>query len=285
MNPAARIALRQIRTVLEETEEKLRPSSQLWQREWAAMAVRGVLVEIAKLERAEPDVAGDTRPLRDRAIALRVRLDEMDAAQIGPYTERLRAGTYTPEDFKKHLAEMRPYEWDPFVQRLLGIDDVPVAELERATHMNKYQPTPLSVILELIDLLAPGDVLYDLGCGLGKVTLLAGWLSLAISKGVEFDPAYSRVAEQRAKELHLDRVRLITADVRDVDYSDGDFFYFFFPFDGAIMRAVLDRISPVAKQKKIRVGSLGKCTPAFIGEPWLELIEQRPSGLTVFRSR
>ena len=57
----------------------------------------------------------------------------------------------------------------------------------------------------------PDDVLFDLGAGLGKVTLSTAWLSEARAKGVEMEPAYAREAEARARELRFERAEMVRA--------------------------------------------------------------------------
>jgi ribosomal protein L11 methylase PrmA len=60
----------------------------------------------------------------------------------------------------------------------------------------RYEPSPMSVVQTMTDLAAvkPGDVVYDLGCGDGRIVVAAAKLG-ARAVCVDIDPA--RIAEAR----------------------------------------------------------------------------------------
>lgn len=151
----------------------------------------------------------------------------------------------------------------------------PDPTLERAYGMVRYEPTPVSVILELFDLvpLSMGDVLYDLGSGLGKVVMLLHLLAQIPCVGVEFEPAFYRYAVTRASQLGLTGARFINDDARHVDYSNGTVFYLFNPFGGNIFGSVLAKLKEQARNRQITICSYGACTPVLNGLPWLEVAD------------
>jgi SAM-dependent methyltransferase len=85
-----------------------------------------------------------------------------------------------------------------------------------------FIPTPYEDI-EPIFLLAPvsdGDVVYDLGCGDGRLPFAALEKGARRAVGVDLDPAPLQRARTKAKELGLeDRVTFLEADVMDIDLS------------------------------------------------------------------
>jgi SAM-dependent methyltransferase len=86
----------------------------------------------------------------------------------------------------------------------------------------EYVPTPQSVVDKLLEAaqIKKGDVLYDLGCGDGRIVINAAKRFGIAAVGVDIDP--KRVAESRANVKsngveHL--VRIEQKDIFDVDLS------------------------------------------------------------------
>ena len=151
----------------------------------------------------------------------------------------------------------------------------PDPRLERAYGMVRYEPTPVSVILEMFDQahFSSDDVFCDLGSGLGKVVMLVHLLAKIPCLGAEFEPAYCSYAAQRAAELGLTGATFINADVRDVDFSTGTIFYLFNPFGGEIFNAVFTRLEKEAQTRPITICSYGAATPPLNDLPWLQVAD------------
>ena len=82
------------------------------------------------------------------------------------------------------------------------------------------QPTGPAVIDAMLRLaeVAPDDVVYDLGCGDGRVLITAARKLGARGVGVDPDPGHLRQANENARLARLtDRVRFVQADVLDAD--------------------------------------------------------------------
>lgn len=264
---------------LAEVERKLAGAPRLWQREWAATSLRAIRRELAGLD--DPRARG----LEERLRVLSGRLVALDEAEFAPLRAALLPTRPGRASFEAALARVPAYEWDAFTERLLGIHEVPAATQQRDADMIKYQATPLASILELLPLLGSDDVLFDLGAGLGKVPMLVAWLSGVRAVGVEFEPAYVAHARSRAEALGIEGVRFEQGDAREAAYAEGTFFYFFFPFDGEVMTAVLDRIRAHTRGRSIRLGALHRAVLRFDQEDWLEREAGFTSGLAIYRSR
>jgi SAM-dependent methyltransferase len=84
-----------------------------------------------------------------------------------------------------------------------------------------FEPTPLDVVdamLQLADV-GPGDVVYDLGCGDGRIVVRAAERG-ARGVGIDIEPA--RIAESRARARDArveDRVEFLEGDLFDADVS------------------------------------------------------------------
>ncbi len=179
--------------------------------------------------------------------------------------------TYTPENGgQPHYG----YEnLDVLIEGVLMPMPHPEPTLARTYGMARYEPTPVSVMLEMYDQVqfSEGDVFYDLGAGLGKVVMLVRLLAGVPCIGVEFEPAYCEYAGQRAADLGLSGVKFINSDARDVDYSDGTIFFLFNPFGGDIFRDVMENLHQVAQHHAITICSYGAATPPLAELTWLQV--------------
>ncbi len=130
-----------------------------------------------------------------------------------------------------------PYEagydnLDLFINGLLTDRELPFEIKEREPGMIYYQKTPARIILALIKKAAfqHGDVFYDLGSGLGQVTILVNLLTSVISKGVEYEPAYVNYAKACAAGLNLSDTHFINEDARYADYSIRQCIFYVYAF-------------------------------------------------------
>ncbi|HET7002942.1 MAG TPA: hypothetical protein VFI33_16565, partial [Puia sp.] len=181
-------------------------------------------------------------------------------------------------EYLEHQTELvsRLYEHgydhlDLFLNGLFGDQDLPVETKEKEQGMVYYQKTPARFIIELIKKTAfqPGDVFYDLGSGMGQAVILVNLLSSVVSRGVEYEPAYCNYAKNCAAGLNLNRVEFINADARYADYSSGTVFFMYTPFDGEILKDVLQNLQVESKKRKIRLFTYGSCTGEVAGRHWL----------------
>lgn len=88
-----------------------------------------------------------------------------------------------------------------------------------------FVSTPIPVVrrMLLIAELKRGEILYDLGCGDGRIPIIAAQEFGAIGVGVDINWGLVRKAKEKVAELGLEgRVRIIHADLFDVDISPAD---------------------------------------------------------------
>jgi protein-L-isoaspartate O-methyltransferase len=92
----------------------------------------------------------------------------------------------------------------------------------RGENLAPYIPTPQVLVERMLELahVRPGDVVYDLGSGDGRIIIAAAQKFGARAVGVELQPNLCRQAEQRIRELGLeDRVSVMHASALHVDLS------------------------------------------------------------------
>ncbi len=112
---------------------------------------------------------------------------------------------------------------------------------------------------------------YDLGCAYGRVPLYTGITTAAKCKGVELVGERVDLARRAQERLELDNVEFSVGNVRDVDYSDGDVFYMYSPFNCETLDEVLLRLKSIAKDKPILVVARGQ-EHIFVEMPWLKRV-------------
>ncbi|MEZ4669199.1 MAG: class I SAM-dependent methyltransferase [Anaerolineae bacterium] len=161
--------------------------------------------------------------------------------------------------------------FDDFLSHLLQIDFHPSETQARASEMLYLQHTPGRIILDLVNglPLTATDRFYDLGSGLGRVPIFVSLLTGAQTVGIEYEPTYVQYSRSSAAKLGVEQVDFRNLDVRDTDFSDGTIFYLYTPFNGSILRGVLDRLQALAQIRPITICSYGPITTAIERELWL----------------
>jgi SAM-dependent methyltransferase len=112
---------------------------------------------------------------------------------------------------------------ETFARPTVASAQTPPAKRPDAPHLAPYVPTPQEVVDRMLQLatVSKGDVVYDLGCGDGRIPITAARVYGARGVGVDIDPQRIAEANANAKEAgvtHLVTFRLenaLTTDVSD----------------------------------------------------------------------
>lgn len=179
---------------------------------------------------------------------------------------------------------------DRLVTGILDSDTLPEPRLLPEPEMVLNQRTPARIIFELICRahLGSQDCFYDLGSGMGHVTTFVHLLSGATARGVEVEPAFCEYAQACAAALALTQVEFINADARRADYTEGNFFFMYTPFEGAMLLEVLERLRERSRSGPIRLATYGSCTAIVAQQNWLSAPSPAEPGsyrLAIFGSR
>lgn len=242
--------------------------------------------------------AGDDAVLRQRIEALAAELQAVDDALSAQIRQAIRRGegaqalrawiAAAASGFDADDSSDRYDHLDNLISGVLAIRESPEPIVPLDPDMVFYQPTPARHIFDALARLAldARDVLVDLGSGLGHVPLLAAICSPARCVGVEWQEAYVASARRCAQELGLARAAFVQGDARQADLSTGTVFYLYTPFDGDMLRVMLDRLAAEARSRPIRVCTLGPCTGRVARESWLRPVGAcRPDRPAIFHGR
>lgn len=108
-----------------------------------------------------------------------------------------------------------------------------------------YYPTPLTIVDDMLKFgaLKPGEKMFDLGSGDGRIVIMAAQKFGADATGVEIDPDLCRQSGARIKKLKLEsRARVICGDILQQDYSPADLItVYLLPASNEKVRPVLEK--------------------------------------------
>jgi SAM-dependent methyltransferase len=137
------------------------------------------------------------------------------------------------------------------VDSRLGIHTLPQGPPVRAPGTQnqdslEYEALDYPVLQRLFDQLEldADDVVYDVGCGKGRIVCMAAQRGVRRCVGIEFDPELAKDARRNADGLRQPKspIEIQTADAAIADYSDGTVYCLFNPFGRQTVLAMLQRI-------------------------------------------
>ena len=115
----------------------------------------------------------------------------------------------------------------------------------------------------------PGSRVIDLGCGKGSAVCTLADFPFREVAGVELSPNLARIAEENARKLAIDNVRIYVSDA--VDFRDLDRFthiYMFNPFPAAVIEAVMRNLE-ASLERAPRTATVIYFFPCVTTPSWL----------------
>ena len=109
------------------------------------------------------------------------------------------------------------------VATLVPLSPVRAAARQDAASLAPYVPTPYPVVHRMLELagVTSDDVVYDLGCGDGRIVITAAERFGARGVGIDYDPERIAEANANAERRGLqDLVTFIQQDAMQADVSD-----------------------------------------------------------------
>ena len=198
---------------------------------------------------------------------------------------RLVEGLLTPEAFRAALVDVPEPERDAWVDRLLGIGEVPEDEADLPRGCVPYLPCPVATVLDAVHQAAvtSEDVFVDVGAGLGRTMALAHLLTGAGCIGLEVQPGLARAGRARAARLKLTaRLGYVEGDAAESlrFMTKGTVFFLYCPFGGERLRRAFDDLEVIARTRAIRVCCVDM-PPVEL--PWLVPLGGASASLSVYR--
>jgi ubiquinone/menaquinone biosynthesis C-methylase UbiE len=128
---------------------------------------------------------------------------------------------------------------------------VPVSAQRMGESLAPFVPSPQPVVERMLEAadLRPGEVVYDLGCGDGRIVITAAREFKAKGVGVEISDRLAREAEDQVRKLGLqNRVSIVHGDLLNVDLRSADIVTLY------LLTDVNDRLKPTF-EKELRPGA------------------------------
>jgi len=108
-----------------------------------------------------------------------------------------------------------------------------------------FYPTPEMVVAKMLELggLKPGEKMFDLGSGDGRIVIMAAQKFHADATGVELDKTLARQSTERIRMLGLDKTaRIVNGDLLKQDYASADLItVYLLPLSNDKVQPLLDR--------------------------------------------
>lgn len=184
---------------------------------------------------------------------------------------------------RKKLRGLRRRLSDGYFERRFGVKTMGLRP-QPVEDGHWYVTTPYRSIFRLLAAaqITSRDVLFDLGCGKGRILLAATRSPAKKIVGVELNPelaamATAYLAKQR---LPAGRAEVRNQNVLDVDYADATVLVLFDPFGAQTLRGVLERLkeSLVQNPRTVRLVFILAVAPENVEVlrscGWLQCVQQ-----------
>jgi protein-L-isoaspartate O-methyltransferase len=107
----------------------------------------------------------------------------------------------------------------------LGLPAAVAAQPRYANKLAPFVPSPQRIVDRMLEMASvkPGETVYDLGCGDGRVLITAAQRFNAKAVGIEISDKLVQQAQDRVERLGLEKqVKVIHGDLREADLSGAD---------------------------------------------------------------
>ncbi len=226
--------------------------------------------------------------LRKRAERIKDDLEKIDRCLLARVRAEIAAGRHRGpafEDMIRRLleyaeeADKRDYDvLDTFMNGLFSDLPMPAETKALLPDMVSFHKTPVRVVFELVKVaeMDNTDIFFDIGSGLGQVVLLVNLITGATARGIEYEPAYCAYANAIAARLHLTDTTFINADALEGDYSAGTVFFLYTPFEGKMLRDMLELLRQASHGRPVRIVTYGPCSVTVAAQNWCQCIAGSP---------
>lgn len=195
------------------------------------------------------------RNVTDRTIVYRVypsgRPEAIETREIAPdAVDRYPTSVAIEVEFATGKKDA-VYSLDPGSPYSFRYDEGETIDLFLGSHgrddavdLAPWVPTPYPVVDRMLELaaLTGNDVLYDIGCGDGRIVITAARRYGARGVGIDIDPAMVAESERNAASAGVgDRVRFLCLDATKADIAEATVVsLYLLPESNALMRPILE---------------------------------------------
>ncbi len=195
------------------------------------------------------------RNVTDHAITYRIypagKPEAVETREIGPGAlDRFRAAGSLEIEFSTGKKDVL-YSLDPGSPYSFRYDEGTTVDLFLGSHgradaadLAPWVPTPQPVVDRMLELaeVTNTDVLYDIGCGDGRIVITAARRYGTRGVGIDIDPAMVEQSEKNAAAAGIEgQVRFVATDATKADISEATVVsLYLLPESNALMRPLLE---------------------------------------------
>lgn len=195
------------------------------------------------------------RNVTDHAITYRVypagKPEALETREIGPGAlDRFRTAGSLEIEFSTGKKDVL-YSLDPGSPYSFRYDEGTTIDLFLGSHgradaadLAPWVPTPQPVVDRMLELaeVTNKDVLYDIGCGDGRIVITAARRYGSRGVGIDIDPAMVEQSEKNAAAAGIEgQVRFVAMDATKADFSEATVVsLYLLPESNALMRPLLE---------------------------------------------
>jgi len=113
-------------------------------------------------------------------------------------------------------------------------------------------PTPQAAVERMVELAAiqPGDKVYDLGCGDGRIVVTAAWRHEVTAVGVDIDPAQVARSRENVRRAGVEEsVTIVEGDIYQTDFRDADVVFLYLQPD--LIRGLIPQLRQMKPGSRI----------------------------------
>lgn len=189
--------------------------------------------------------------------------------------ERIERSEHDPLSFRAALLEVPELSRDAWVDRVLGLEEIPEDGDDLPKDGVPYLPASVDSILRVVDHapVVASDVFVDLGSGIGRALALVHLLTGAHAIGVEIQHRLAEASRDLARRFPALRVTTLEGDAEELvaQLDEGTVFFLYCPFAIARVRRTLARLEPLARNRTLKVCSVDGPLPEL---PWLPRVHE-----------
>lgn len=198
---------------------------------------------------------------------------------------QIEGGMHDPARFRAGLLAVPPLDRDAWVDRVLGLDELPADGPALPAGCVPYLPCPIDALLRVVEHASVGasDVFVDIGSGLGRAAIVVHLLTGAEAIGIEIQPDLVRGARELAARIVASHVSCVEGDAAQLagSVTIGSVFFLYCPFGGERLTKVLAELETIARSRPIRVCCVDLPLPPC---SWLVPDDSIGGDVTIFRS-
>jgi hypothetical protein len=213
-------------------------------------------------------------------------VNERDRESAAAIRSLLESGRHDAPAFHDALLTVAPASRDTWLDRVLGLGDIPDDGPDLPRDCVPYLPCPVDAVLRTVEQAAirRSDVFVDVGSGVGRAGALVHLLTGASVIGLEVQHGLVLAARDLARRLRLSRVSTVEGDASTLTgraAALGTVFFLYCPFSGNRLERVLANLEPLARARMLRVCCVDLPLPS---RPWLTRETLRSGDLTIHRT-